>query len=125
LIHVSSLTNDSWFYDSESYSLVGQKSGNQFQLGDQIRVVIVRVDIDRRELDLRLVKVITKAREPTKKTTKKRKKKGQGSSQGKPNAHGRSGSRRRKKPDSPLRGKKKSVAKKKSPATKKRNRGST
>ena len=123
LIHVSSLINDSWFYDSESYSLVGQKSGNQFQLGDRIRVAVVRVDIDRRELDLRLIKVITQAQRPTKKKKKLvRKKKGQGGLQGKPGRKGRSGSRGGKQADKSTRRGNKSAAKKKSTPKKKRSR---
>jgi ribonuclease R len=129
LVHVSSLTNDTWIYDSESYSLIGQKSGNQFQLGDRIRVTIVRVDVDRRELDLRLVKVIAKAQKPStkKKSTKKKlkKKTGPSRSQHKPNAKGRSKSRRSNKSDSHSHGSKKSVPRKKSATGTKRNRRST
>jgi ribonuclease R len=56
LIHISSLYDDRYRYDSRSHSLVGNREGNAFRLGDRILVEVARVDIDRRALDFRLVK---------------------------------------------------------------------
>jgi len=56
LIHVSALQDDYYRYDQRSHSLVGNRAGNSFRLGDLIRVEVARVDIDRRELDFRIVK---------------------------------------------------------------------
>jgi ribonuclease R len=56
LIHISAMQDDRYRYDSRSHSLVGYRAGNAFRLGDVIRVEVARVDIDRRELDFRLVK---------------------------------------------------------------------
>jgi ribonuclease R len=56
LIHVDSLGDDFYRYDSATQTLAGTRSGNQFRLGDRIRVEVAHVDIDRRELDFRLVK---------------------------------------------------------------------
>ncbi|MGE0610282.1 MAG: ribonuclease R [Pirellulales bacterium] len=55
LIHVTSLTDDYYRYDKSSHSLNGHRAGNQFRLGDTIRVSVARVDIERRALDFRLV----------------------------------------------------------------------
>lgn len=55
LIHVTSLTDDYYRYDRTTHSLTGHRAGNQFRLGDTIRVKVARVDADRRELDFRLV----------------------------------------------------------------------
>jgi len=55
LIHIDSLTDDYYRYDRAGHSLSGHRAGNQFRLGDPVRVAIVRVDVDRRELDFRLV----------------------------------------------------------------------
>jgi ribonuclease R len=49
------LQDDYYRYDKGSHSLTGNRSGNRFRLGDPIRVSVARVDIDRRELDFRLV----------------------------------------------------------------------
>ncbi len=56
LIHVDSLGDDYYRFDSATHSLAGTRSGNKFRLGDRIRVEVAHVDIDRRELDFRLVK---------------------------------------------------------------------
>ena len=56
LVHISSLHDDLYRYDSRSHSLVGNREGNAFRLGDRVRVEVARVDIDRRALDFRLVK---------------------------------------------------------------------
>jgi len=55
LIHVSSLSDDYYRFDRAAHSLVGRRAGNSFRLGDLVRVAIARVDIERRELDLRIV----------------------------------------------------------------------
>jgi ribonuclease R len=55
LIHVTSLADDYYRFERASHALVGYRQGNVFRLGDRIRVVAVRVDVDRRELDLRVV----------------------------------------------------------------------
>lgn len=58
LIHISSLQDDFYRYDARSHSLVGHRAGHAYRLGDRIEVEIRRVDVDRRELDLRVVKRI-------------------------------------------------------------------
>lgn len=55
LIHVTSLADDYYQYDRRSHTLSGRRSENQFRLGDRVRVVVAQVDVDRRELDFRLL----------------------------------------------------------------------
>ncbi|MEZ6059153.1 MAG: RNB domain-containing ribonuclease, partial [Planctomycetaceae bacterium] len=54
LIHISALTNDFYTFDQPTRTLTGDRTKRQYRLGDRVRVVIARVDIDRRQLDLRL-----------------------------------------------------------------------
>jgi ribonuclease R len=56
LIHVETLGDDYYRFDRDSHSLAGYQKGNQFRLGDVIRVEVAHVDIDKRELDFRIVK---------------------------------------------------------------------
>jgi ribonuclease R len=56
LIHVMSLADDHYRYDRTAHTLSGHRSGNTFRLGDVVRVSVYRVDLDRRELDFRLVR---------------------------------------------------------------------
>ncbi len=55
LIRVTSLADDHYKYDRTTHTLTGFRAGNSFRLGDRVRVSVARVDIDRRELDFRLV----------------------------------------------------------------------
>jgi ribonuclease R len=64
LIHVDSLGDDFYRFDSATHSLAGTRSGNKFRLGDRIRVEVAHVDIDRRELDFRIVKRLGHAAPP-------------------------------------------------------------
>jgi ribonuclease R len=54
-IHVTSLSDDYYRFDAATHSLTGHRQGNAFRLGDRIRVAVARVDVDRRELDFRVV----------------------------------------------------------------------
>jgi ribonuclease R len=56
LVHVDTLGDDFYRFDRDSHSLAGYRSGNRFRLGDVIRVEVAHVDIDKRELDFRIVK---------------------------------------------------------------------
>ncbi len=55
LIHVTTLSDDFYHFDRRSHTLTGRRAGNTFRLGDRVRVEVARVDIDRRELDFRIV----------------------------------------------------------------------
>ena len=66
LVHVSSLADDFYRYDRRTHTLSGNRSGNQYRLGDSVFVAVARVDIDRRELDFRIV-----SRTPRPKRTKR------------------------------------------------------
>ena len=54
LVSISTLTDDHYRFDADSYSLVGYREGNAFRMGDRVEVSVVHVDVDRRELDFRL-----------------------------------------------------------------------
>ena len=55
LVHVDSLADDYYHFDRATHTLSGHRSGNSFRLGDLLRVAVARVDLERRELDFRLV----------------------------------------------------------------------
>lgn len=56
LVPTHSLGDDYYRYDSASHSLVGYRAGNRYRLGDWIEVEVAHVDVDRRELDFRIVR---------------------------------------------------------------------
>jgi ribonuclease R len=54
LVHISTLPDDYYYFDDMSHSLVGQRSNRRFRLGDKVEVTVVRVDLQKRQLDFRL-----------------------------------------------------------------------
>jgi len=77
LIHVDSLLDDYYHFDRATHTLAGHRSGNSFRLGDRLRVAVARVDLERRELDFRLLqrkqRAAAKAKRPKKGVRKKKK----------------------------------------------------
>lgn len=56
LVHVTSLTNDYYHFDAGSQSLVGERTGRKYRLGDAMRVEVNKVDMDTRRIDFRLAR---------------------------------------------------------------------
>lgn len=55
-VHISTLAEQDYFdFDPASVSLVGRETGTQYRLGDKVRVQVAFVDVDRRELDFRVI----------------------------------------------------------------------
>jgi ribonuclease R len=52
LVHVTSLKNDYYQFDSGAHRLTGERSGKSYRLGDKIQVKVVRVDLDEKKIDL-------------------------------------------------------------------------
>ncbi len=55
LVHIDSMTDDYYRFDRATHSLNGHRVGRQFRLGDLVKVAVARVDMERRQLDLRLL----------------------------------------------------------------------
>ena len=62
LVHVSSMADDYYRFVAEQHLLHGERSGRTYRLGDRVRVRLVRVDRERRQLDLALVDVLDAVR---------------------------------------------------------------
>ncbi|MEN6458097.1 MAG: ribonuclease R [Thermoguttaceae bacterium] len=55
LVRVESLRDDTYHFDRASHTLSGYRAGNSFRLGDLLRVAVAKVDLERREIDFRVV----------------------------------------------------------------------
>jgi ribonuclease R len=55
LVHVSTLTDDYYYYEEATHSLNGRRTKRRYRLGDKVRASVVRVDLQRRQLDFRVV----------------------------------------------------------------------
>ncbi|MCX7401787.1 MAG: ribonuclease R [Planctomycetia bacterium] len=55
LVTLAALPDDTYRHERASHTLCGRRPGHSFRLGDRVRVVVARVDLDRRTLDFRLI----------------------------------------------------------------------
>jgi ribonuclease R len=62
LVHVSTMADDYYRYREQQHLLFGENTRKTYRLGDQVRVQIVRVDMERRQIDLGLEEVLEKVR---------------------------------------------------------------
>ncbi|MFV1996375.1 MAG: ribonuclease R [Acidiferrobacterales bacterium] len=60
LVHVTALGNDYYHFDPQRHCLVGERSGKQLQLGDEVLVKVLRVDLDEAKIDLELVEQVSR-----------------------------------------------------------------
>lgn len=51
LVHVTSLKNDYYTFDSVKHRLIGTRGGQVYRLGDKMNVLVARVDLDERKID--------------------------------------------------------------------------
>ncbi len=65
LVHVSSLTNDYYVFDAVTRTLVGERSGNVYAMGDELQIVVHQVDLETRRIDFRLARDRQSRRVPT------------------------------------------------------------
>jgi len=76
LVHISNLDKDYFHYDPIGHRLVGERSGVTYRLGDKVRVLVARVDLDERKMDFELLKAVPKAKEGTARKRRRRPRKG-------------------------------------------------
>lgn len=51
LVHVTSLKNDYYTFDATKHRLVGERGGQAYRLGDKMKVLVARVNLDERKID--------------------------------------------------------------------------
>ncbi len=63
LVHISTLADDFYRFTEGTHALYGEHAGKIYRLGDHVRVQVVRVDLERRMIDLAVEEVLDAARE--------------------------------------------------------------
>ncbi|MCW0483452.1 ribonuclease R [Gaoshiqia sediminis] len=56
MVPLRELDDDFYIFDEKNYCLVGRHSRKSYQLGEQVRVEIIRANLEKKQLDFRLVK---------------------------------------------------------------------
>ena len=55
MIPIRDLADDFYEYDEKSYSLIGKRKRHRYRLGDELKIKVVRANLERRQLDFILV----------------------------------------------------------------------
>ena len=72
LVHISSMADDYYRYLESSHTLQGENTRKVYRLGDRVSVQVVRVDLERRQIDLGLVEILDSLREDERRRGPKR-----------------------------------------------------
>jgi ribonuclease R len=63
LVHVSTMADDYYRFVERAHVLRGETKGKVYRLGDRVPVQVVKVDMERRQVDLGLVEILEAVRE--------------------------------------------------------------
>jgi ribonuclease R len=55
LIRMRDLEDDYYVYDEKHYALIGRRTKKRYRLGDKVKIKVIRVDPEEREIDFALV----------------------------------------------------------------------
>ena len=55
LVRLRDIHGDHYVFDQKNYAIVGQASGKTYQLGSEVKVKIVRADLEKKQLDFELI----------------------------------------------------------------------
>jgi ribonuclease R len=58
LVHISTLADDYYRYSEKGHTLFGENTRKTYRLGDRVRVQVVRVDAERRQIDLGIDEIL-------------------------------------------------------------------
>ncbi len=62
MVHVSTMADDYYRFVERAHTMRGENTQKVYRLGDKVRVQVVRVDMERRQVDLGLVDILEKVR---------------------------------------------------------------
>ena len=63
MVHVSTMADDYYRFVEGAHLLRGENTGKVYRLGDKVKVQVIRVDMERRQVDLGLVEILERVRE--------------------------------------------------------------
>jgi ribonuclease R len=63
LVHISTMADDYYRFVDRAHILRGENTGKEYRLGDRVPVQVIKVDMERRQVDLGLVEILDSIRE--------------------------------------------------------------
>ena len=62
MVHVSTMADDYYRFIERAHVLRGENTGRTYRLGDRVRVQVIKVDMERRQVDLGFVEILDRVR---------------------------------------------------------------
>ena len=63
MVHVSTMADDYYRFVEGGHLLVGENTHKKYRLGDRVKVQVIRVNMEMRQVDLGLVEILERVRE--------------------------------------------------------------
>jgi ribonuclease R len=63
MVHVSTMADDYYRFIEKAHLLKGENTGKVYRLGDKVLVQVIKVDMERRQVDLGLAEILERVRE--------------------------------------------------------------
>jgi len=63
MVHVSTMADDYYKYVESAHLLHGENTHRTYRLGDKVKVQVIRVNMEQRQIDLGLVEILERVRE--------------------------------------------------------------
>ena len=83
MVHVSTMADDYYRFVERAHILRGENNGRVFRLGDRVRVQVIKVDLERRQIDLGLAEILEAVRRQGRSFDQGKRQKAEGRSEGK------------------------------------------
>jgi ribonuclease R len=55
MVRLQDLDDDFYYLDEDNYQVIGSRHGHQYKLGDQVRIMVKRIDLSRKQMDFAIV----------------------------------------------------------------------
>lgn len=55
MIRLQDLDDDFYYLDEDNYQVIGSRYGQQYKLGDQVRIIVKKIDLSRKQMDFGIV----------------------------------------------------------------------
>jgi ribonuclease R len=62
MVHVSTMADDYYRFVERAHVLRGENTGRVYRLGDRVTVQVIKVDMERRQIDLGLAEILDRVR---------------------------------------------------------------
>jgi ribonuclease R len=63
LVHISTMADDYYRFMERAHILRGENTGREYRLGDRVTVQVIKVDMERRQIDLGLSEILERVRQ--------------------------------------------------------------